>query len=211
MKTVLLSTCLFLYAVAPAQDSVHVSRPAFLSCLTTYDFPRSYGLLMMASVPFHSRIKQDASNSSHMKKSENDEIIFAEIGAQRRPFVYTAAFAKAGIGFRFIKSVNHFTELDFEQGIMRTIYDGEVYQLEPDGTLKQRALFGRTYATSGFSYSQNWSIDTRNAWFVQLQPSMWIQYPYDCFLKLHLSLQVGISYHIKDVFIHARTKYPHRS
>jgi len=101
--------------------------------------------------------------------------------------------------------------LSFEQGVLRTFYDGKVYQEQTDGSIKEAPLFGRTYATTGFSYGQNWRISnhSRNAWFIQLRPSVWIQYPYNSFLKAHLSLQGGVSYRLGEMIVHSRTKYKH--
>src|SRR5262249_55903586 len=134
-------------------------------------------------------------------------------GTDRRPLAYTSAYFNVGVGIRFSRSEKHFTELSLEQGVLRTFYDGKVYQQQSDGSIKELPLFGRTYATTGFSYAQNWSISNRgrNAWFILLKPSVWIQYPYNSFLKAHVSLQAGVSYRIREITVHSRTKYPHQS
>ena len=199
MKTVLLSAWLLLSVTAPAQDSLHVNRSAFLYGLIGYDFPKSVGFTIGTSIPFHSIIKEKEHKDSKTRNFRKDEFISAELGGYHYPFAYTSILLNAGIGIRYIKSVKHFTELSFNQGILRTIYDGKVYELDQDGNIKEHMLFGRTYLTSGFSYSMNWGLNSRNSnlWFIQLKPSAWIQYPYNSFLKPHVSLQAGVSYRLK--------------
>ena len=199
MKTVSLSACLLLSVMASAQDSLHVYQPALLYGLTTYDFPRGYGFTIGASIPFHSIIKEKKYKDFNPRNSEKDEFISAESGGYRDPFAYTSILVNAGIGIRYVKSTKYFTELSFNQGIVRTMYDGKVYELDPNGSIKERILFGRTYLTTGFSYSQNWSLNNKssNLWFIRLKPAAWIQYPYNSFLKPHISLQAGVSYLLK--------------
>jgi hypothetical protein len=211
MKTVVLSAWLMLPFMASAQDSLNIKRPVLLSGLTTYDFPRSYGFTIGTSIPFHSIIKENAHKDFKKQNFEKDEFISAELGGHRYPFAYTAIVVNAGIGIRYIKSTNHFTELSFNQGILRAIYDGKVYEMDQNGNIKERILFGRTYLTTGFSYSLNWSLNNRNSnlWFILLKPAIWMQYPYNSFLKLHFSLQAGISYRLQNIVLRTRTKYRH--
>jgi len=213
MKTVLLSPWLLLLlpAFASAQDSLHINRPVLLYGLATYDFPKSYGFTMGTSIPFYSIIKEKTNKDFKTQYAEKDEFISAELGGYRHPFAYTAIIANAGIGIRYIKSTKHFTELSLNQGIVRTAYDGKVYELDQDGNIKERKLFGRTYLATGFSYSLNWSLNngSSNLWFIQLKPAFWMQYPYNSFLRLHFSLQAGISYRLKNIALLSRTKYRH--
>ena len=211
MKTVLLSTWLLLPVMASAQDSLNIKRPAFLYALPTYDFPQSYGFAIGTSVPFHSIIKEKVNKDFKTQTSQKDEFMSAELVGNRYPFAYTALGINAGIGTRYIRSTKHFTELSFNQGVLRTVYDGKVYELDPNGNIKERILFGRTYLTTGFSYSQNWSLNNGNSnlWFIQLKPAIWMQYPYNSFLKLHFSFQAGISYRFKNINLLTRTKYRH--
>ena len=199
MKTLLLSVLLFLAVLVSAQDSLHINRSAFLSGLITYDFPGSYGFTIGTSVPFHYIVKEKANKDIKRRSSEKDEFISAELSGSHDPFAYTSIMLNAGIGIRYIKSTKHFTELSFNHGILRTIYDGKVYDVDQDGNIKERLLFGRTYLATGLAYSVNWSLNNRtsNLWFIQLKPSTWVQYPYNSFLKPHISLQAGVSYRLK--------------
>lgn len=199
MKTALLFASLLLSVMASAQDSLHINGSAFLYGLIAYDFPRSYGFTIGGSIPFHSVIKEKKDKDSKPRNSEKDEFFSAESGGYRYPVAYTSILLNIGIGIRYIKSAKHFTELSFNQGIVRNIYDGKVYELDQDGNIKEHNLFGRNYLTTGFSYSLNWSLNNRNSnsWFIQLKPVTWIQYPYNSFLKPHLSLQAGVSYRLK--------------
>src|ERR1051326_8333975 len=196
--------------MASAQDSLHRSRPVFLYCLATYDFPKSYGFTIGTSIPFHSISKKEGHKDFKID-SEKDEFISAELGGYRHPFEYSGIIVNAGIGIRYIKSTKHFTELSFNQGILRTVYDGKVYEADANGNIKERILFGRTYLTTGLSYSLNWGLDHGNSdlWFFQLKPVVWMQYPYNSFLKLQFSFQAGISYRLKKITLLTRTKYRH--
>jgi hypothetical protein len=211
MKTVLLSVCLFCHLLAYTQDSTS-KRPVFIYAVATYDFAKSYGLSAGASIPFHSVISQKQ-HENVRAGSGKDEFVSLESGVDRRPYAYTSAYFKVGVGVRFARSEKHFTELSLEQGVLRTFYDGQVYEEQPDGSIKELTLFGRTYATTGFSYAKIWSISNRSTrrLFILIKPCIWIQYPYNSFLKPHFSLQGGISYHLRDVTIHTRTKYKHQS
>ena len=211
MKTLLLSVCLFCHLLACTQDSTS-NRPVLIHAVATYDFAKSYGFSAGASIPFHSVISQKPHENLQAGTSR-DELILVESGIDRRPYAYTSAYFKVGAGVRFARSEKHFTELSFEQGVLRTFYDGQVYEAQSDGSIKELTLFGRTYATTGFSYAQTWRINNRggSAWFILIKPSIWIQYPYNSFLKPHFSLQGGVSYHLRDVTIHTRTKYKHQS
>jgi hypothetical protein len=209
MKTVPLSICLFVSIIATAQDSLRVSTPLLLHSLATYDLPGSYGLSMGISFPFHSVIKKNRNQDFTRENHDRINFVSAEFGEYRRPFAYTAIIFSAGIGARCSRSPNHFTELSFHQGVLRTIYDGDVYELQQDGSVKQLRFFGRTYLTSGFSYSWNWTLNQHNpgVCFFKLMPSLWAQYPYNSFIKLHSSLQAGITYRLKNISVRARTKY----
>lgn len=209
MKTALLFTWLLLTVAASAQDSLTTKRPAYLYGLATYDFPKSYGFILGTSVPFRSFTKEKLNRDYKHLYSVKDEFVSAEVGAYWHPLGYSGIIVNAGIGIRYIRSTKHFTELSFNQGILRTVYDGKVYELNPNGNIKERILFGRTYATTGFSYSLNWSFKKANSdlWLIQLKPVIWVQYPYNSFLKLHCSLQAGICYHLKNITLPIRTKH----
>ena len=213
MKTVLLSILLILSLLAKAQDSSNANHPLLLYGLATYDIPKSYGLTIGTSIPFHSVIKDKISDDFTKGVSEKDEFVSAELGGDRRPFAYTSIIFNAGVGIRYIKSAKHFGELALEQGVQRTFYDGVVYELDTDGTIKERKLYGRTYFTTGLSYSENWSLHSRTStlWLIQLKPFLWLQYPYNSFLKLHLSLQAGVSYRLKNSLFVIREKHKHIS
>jgi hypothetical protein len=195
MKTFLIHLGLLLSLITSAQDSAKINSSSFLHGLPSYDFPGGFGLMIGASVPMQSTVRIKHNNSKTVK------FISAEMGGLRYPFVNTSLLVNAGVGIRYIRSIKHFTELSFQQGVLRTVYDGKVYKLDAEGNVKEEKFFGRTYLTSGFSYSQNWSISKRtsNLWFLQLRPIVWVQYPYNSFLKIHLSLQAGICYRLRRV------------
>jgi hypothetical protein len=191
MKAIIFFCCL-LPIVASAQDSSNTNKAIFLHGLISYDFLKGYGVSIGTSASFRSINKGKA----HLKK---DDFVSLELGGYRYPFEYTSMFVNAGIGIRYARSEKHFSELSFSQGLLRTFYDGKVYEMDQNGNIKELTLFGRTYLTSQFAYSLNYRINngSLHAWFIQLKPSVWIQYPYNSFLKLHLSMQAGINYSLK--------------
>jgi hypothetical protein len=195
MKTFLTHLGLLFSLLTSAQDSAKINSSSFLHGLPTYDFPGGFGLVIGVSVPMQSTIRIRPHNRETVK------FISAEMGGLRYPFVNTSVLVNAGVGVRFIRSIKHFAEVSFQQGVLRTVYDGKVYEVDAEGNVKEKKFFGRTYLTSGFSYSQNWSISKRNAnlWFLQLKPFLWVQYPYNSFLKVHLSLQAGICYRLSRI------------
>jgi hypothetical protein len=211
MKIALPFLCLFCHMVAHTQDSTS-KRPVLVYAVAIYDFAKSYGASARVSIPFRSIISQ-GHHENMRAETRKDQFVSVEAGIDRRPFAYTSAYFNVGVGIRFATNEKHFTELSFEQGVLRTFYDGVVYEQQSDGSIKELTLFGRTYGTTSLSYSQIWSISHRssNAWFILVKPCIWIQYPYNGFLKPHLSLQGGVSYHLRDVIVRTRTKYKHPS
>ena len=190
MKTIILLTWLLFPVWALTQDSLRIHRPVSLYGLASYDFPRGYGLTAGTSIPLHSV------TTHKNKNSERDEFVLGELGGYRYPYDYTSININAGFGIRYIKSDRYFGELSFSQGLLRTIYDGTVYEMDQYGDIKELKLFGRTYLTTGVSYSFNYRLNQKSLhlWFIQIKPSTWVQYPFNSFLKLHFSIQAGISY-----------------
>jgi hypothetical protein len=189
MKTIPLLLLFALPVFAIAQDSLPISRPVFLYGLAGYDIPGGFGFTIGGAVPFHSivNIKTGA---------KKNEVISSELGEYRDPFAFTSVFFNAGFGIEYIRSSKHFTELSFSQGLFRTIYDGKVYELGPDGSIKERKLFGRNYLVTQVCMSLNYRIYKRNPdpWFLKFRPSAWLQYPYNSFFKFHFAIQAGVSY-----------------
>jgi len=189
MKTILLLLLFTVPVVAFGQDSLPTSLLIFLYGLTGYDVPKGFGFTIGGAVPFHSVVK----NKTGVKRNE---VIFSELGEYRYPFAYTSILFNAGFGIEYVRSSTHFTELSFSQGLLRSIYDGKVYELEQDGSIKERKLFGRNYLITQVSWSLNYRVYKRNPdpWFIKFRPSAWLQYPYNSFLKLHFAIQAGVSY-----------------
>jgi hypothetical protein len=192
MKAVPLLLFLSFPCSAFAQDSLGLDKPVFLYGLAFYDVPKGFGFTIGASVPFHSV----ANLKTGTRKTE---FISSELGEHRYPFAYTSILFKAGLGVEYVRSSKHFSELSFGQGFLRTLYDGEVYELDQNGNIKSRKLYGRTYFITQVAYSLNYRVYNKSPrlWF-QFRPCTWLQYPYNSFLKLHFSLQAGISYCLKN-------------
>ena len=193
MKTIPLLLLFALPSIAFGQDSLPISRPVFLYGLAGYDIPKGFGLTIGGAVPFHSVVKIKTG-------AQRNEVVFSELGEFRYPFAYTSILFSAGLGIEYIRSPKRFTELSFSQGLLRTIYDGKVYELEQDGSIKERKLFGRNYLISQVSWSLNYRIYKRNPspWFLKFRPSAWLQYPYNSFIKLHIAIQAGVSYNLNS-------------
>ena len=192
MRTLLLWSGLFLTLTTKGQDYIRQRKSPLIHGLFSYDFPHSYGLTVAGSFPLLSNTLKKPQNLHRTK------FISAELAGYRYPFEYTLLSANVAVGIRYIHSATFFTELRFHQGILRSVYDGKVYELEANGTIKEANLGGRTYLTSGFSYSLNWALSraSSNPWFIQFRPFLWAQYPYNSFVHMHVSLQLGISYRL---------------
>ena len=189
MKTVLLLLASLISSCSFCQDSTTIKLPFQFQGLIQYDFPESYGI--SAGVVFQltpAVLKKNYRNSSDYHLW----IASFEVGWLHYPLNSSAINANAGVGVRISKYPGHFHEWLIEEGMLRTFYQGNVYTISSDGNVKELSGFGRTYATTGFSYLQNWNLNLSDHLisFI-IKPSVWVQYPFNGFIKPHTSLKIG--------------------
>jgi hypothetical protein len=190
----LISTCSY------CQDSSYVKCPIGIQALVQYDFPQSYGIaagVVYELTPLQRKINYSNSFDYHLW------ICTIEAGWLHYPLNSSAINARAGIGVRISKYPSHYHEWLMEEGILRTFYQGTVYTVSADGNVKEISGYGRTYGTTGISYLQNWDINLSHNYPVSIiiKPSLWIQYPFNGFIKAHTSLDIGARFS----FIHKKS------
>jgi hypothetical protein len=185
MKTILLLLTSIVCSYTYCQDSANAKLPVQVQALLQYDFPESYGL--------SAGIVVQLTTNEHKRNYRNSSdyhlwISSLEVAWLHYPSNSSAINANAGIGVRISKYPGHYHEWLIEEGFLRTFYMGTVYTMSSDGNIKELSGFGRTYATTGISYLQNWDINPVS--FI-IKPSLWIQYPFNGFIKPHTSLKIG--------------------
>ena len=203
MKTVLLLVSSFIFSCSFCQDSTSVRSRFQFQTLFQYDFPESYGITAGAVFQL--------TPAEHKKNYRNSSdyylwIASMEVGWLHYPLNSSAFNFNAGIGLRRSKFPGHYHEWLLEEGVFRTFYQGTVYTISSDGNVKELSNYGRTYATTAFSYLQNWDINFSNQPISFLiKPSFWIQYPFNGFIKPHSSLKIGARFYFnhKKSFSHA--------
>ncbi|MEO6916452.1 MAG: hypothetical protein ABI151_13160 [Chitinophagaceae bacterium] len=170
-----------------AQDPVRL-RPVFAQASLLYDFPQSFGVITGISWPFRTIVKSRIPGKSFIRRK--DRFLAVEAGFYRYPFNYTGLLLMPGYGARHYRSQSFFYETIVSLGLMRTFYDGKVYDVNATGNVTEKKLYGRFYATTHLSSA----FDFRASKLITLEvkPSVWFQYPFDSFIKPHLSLQAGI-------------------
>ena len=205
---ILLLSCRY----SAAQDSSErITKPNFAEASFLYDFPQSYGLTAGINLPLRVvNTNIHSSNGKTLAKSK-DIIYGVNAGFYRYQFNYTGVFITPFIGFRHYVHPFLFHETTFGIGVLRTFYDGIDYKVDAAGNVSEEDLYGRYYATTSFSWSINFLLrrPNRSILAVQIKPVFWLQYPYNSFIKPHLSLVAGIKYQIakKSVLVKTKTKH----
>ena len=79
-----------------------------------------------------------------------------------------------------------------------TDYDGIVYKVSSGGAVSTLKNFGRLYAVSGMSGAFGFDLEKSSKplpFTVSIQPSLWVQYPYNNFVLTHFSTCLSVGYH----------------
>jgi hypothetical protein len=184
-----------------SQDSTYKSsRPVFIQTSLFYDFPQSYGITAGMNWPLKATIKSHISKNGDMVIKSKDLFFSLLTGVYRYPLNYTGVLLVPAIGIRHNVKRSFFYETSLGIGVLRTFYDGKVYQVNASGNVSEKSLFGRFYATTHLSTAFNFQLQklgNRNM-ALQLKPSLWFQYPYNSFIKPHVSLEAGIKYELNS-------------
>jgi hypothetical protein len=201
-KTFCCLLCQFLLNVVLAQDSVvQMQKPVYIEASLLYDFPQSYGLTVAMNRPFRSVIKNKVYHGK-ITSTQRDYFLEGGIGFYRYPFNHTGIFLFPLIGSRSVHAF-HYHQFAMGIGLLRTFYDGKVYEVERSGNVKELPLFGRYYAIANFSYAVGWQLKkpSLQRFSIQAKPQLWLQFPYNSFMKPHLSFEFGVRYHFSNVRI----------
>ncbi len=187
-----------------------MQRPVFAQASLLYDFPQSYGLTAGINRPFASVIKNKVHLNGRITSKQKEFFFAANVGFYRYPFNSTGLFLFPSVGIRRVKSW-HYQEFAAGAGLLRTFYDGRVYEVDAAGNVKELSLFGRFYATANFSYAIGWQLKkpSLQKLDIQVKPQLWFQFPYNSFIKPHISVEAGLRYHFNNVNIKSRVRTKH--
>lgn len=210
--TILLIVSLLKFESAFTQDSTYKTlKPVLLQASLLYDFPQSYGVTVAVSYPLKSIVKTRVSKSGTMLTRQKDGFWGLEAGGYRYPYNYTGILLMPFIGVRQYTRHSFFYETSLGVGVLRSFYDGKVYEVDADGNVKEKSLFGRFYATTDVSSAFNFLLQKPGHPILALQvkPTLWFQYPFNSFIKPHISFEAGINYEINTCNTTTRkmTKY----
>jgi hypothetical protein len=188
-----------------AQDnSPDNNTPVYLHTSLFYDFPQSFGFTTGFDYLFRTKPGITKRQNEIAKTTSKSYLFSADLGFYRYPFNHTGVILKSAVGIRYSKE-KFISALLFEAGLLRTFYDGKVYEVSDSLSIKEKKLFGRFYATSGITGIFGWDFEKNNhrlPVIVFLKPSTWIQFPYNSFYEFHFSLEAGVNYHLRQ--IHAK-------
>ena len=203
-------TCMFLLMLhTAAQDSSYrVVMPVYTHASLFYDFPQSFGATGGIELPINSHHIVIA-RRGRQKEKYRDLITSSDVGFYRYPYNNTGVFLLQSVGYRYYKTKPYYFEWLATVGVLRTFYDGIVYKVSDYGAVTTLHNFGRLYATSGFTlvFGHNFERSVKPVPVsVSIQPSVWVQYPYNSFILPHVSLQLSFSYHFNHFNIYVRQK-----
>src|ERR1700690_1906176 len=194
---------LFHFKVVEAQDSLNkVKMPVYIRSTFFYDFPQSFGASAGVDFPIRSKIITTISKSGKQELRYRDLIVCSDIGFYRYPFNNTGLYIIQSIGKRYYKSKPYYFEWLINVGVLRTIYDGQVYAVDDNGNVTELNNYGRYYAITGFTtvFGHNFERSKKPKPFaIDIRPSVWIQYPYNSFILPHLSAEISFTYHFNKL------------
>lgn len=193
-----------------AQERTRVSLPVYPSVSFFYDFPQSFGATAGIEIPLKSN---HIINSRKEREKSRYLITTTNIGFYSYQLNHKGIFAQQSLGYSYHTSKPFFSELLIGLGLLRTFYDGSVYTVSNNGDIKEHSHFGRWYATTSIAtvLGIDWEKKQHPLPFaISVQPSVWIQYPYNSFVLPHLSMQVTMQWHFLSLFKRVTQKEIHR-
>jgi len=209
LKTILLTiACCFGVKQVFSQKVYSTSLPVYTSASFLYDFPQSFGATAGITLPLNYR--PVFINKKRKEKQKFRELFtISEVGFFRYRFNNTSFFFQQSIGFRYQHKTPYFFEWMLSAGLLRTFYDGAVYKVSDDGAVSTLKNFGRLYAISGVSVAFGFDFEKSSKplpFTVSVEPSLWVQYPYNSFFLPHISTGLSINYHFPsfNIFVHQK-------
>ena len=205
----MLFACSFVIRQVAAQSVDSTSLPVFTSASFLYDFPQSFGATTGITLPLN--YSHIFINKKGKEKQKFRELLTrSEAGFYRYRFNNTSFFFQQSIGFRYQHKTQYFFEWMLTAGLLRTFYDGTVYKVSDDGAVSTLKNFGRLYAVTGMSVAFGFDLEKSSKplpFSISLQPSLWIQYPYNSYFLPHISTRLSINYHFPsfNILVHQKT------
>ncbi len=194
-----------------AQDSLYkVPMPVHTGSSFFYDFPQSFGFSGGIDFPVKSKLITSVNDSGATKIKYCDRIFSANTGFYRYTFNHSGLYFFSSIGKRYSKDRPFYLEWLISVGILRTFYDGRVYTVDDNGTVKELKYYGRYYALTGLSavFGYNFERNKKPKPFaIGIKPSLWFQYPYNNFMLPHLSAELIFKYHFNKLNIFVKQKH----
>ncbi len=209
LKTICFFSALFIcIGHLAAQEVNQLSLPVYTSASLFYDFPQSPGMAAEVQFPLNSR--HIFINKKGKEKQKFRELVTtSNVGFYRYPFNNTGLFLQQSAGYRYHCSTPYFFECLLTVGALRTFYDGAVYSVSDEGAVTTLAHFGRWYAITGVTtlFGHDWErAKNPHPFAISVQPSLWIQYPYNSFVLPHFSVQLSLQYHFPsfNILVHQK-------
>jgi hypothetical protein len=193
-----------------AQDGLHsITMPVYVRSSFFYDFPQSFGVSAGVDFPIKSKVITTTRKIGKEVIKYRDLIIAGDIGFYRYPFNNSGLYFFQSIGKRYNKGKPYYFEWLVRVGVLRTFYDGQVYTVDDNGTVKELNNYGRYYAVTGFTtiFGHDFERTKKPGSFaIDLKPSLWVQYPYNSFFLLHLSAEISFKYHFNNLNMRIKQK-----
>lgn len=201
----------FLFAInSNAQDSISsVKMPVYLSGSFFYDFPQSFGASAGIEFPISNKVINETYRNGKKKVKYRDLILTSNIGMYNYRYNNSGIYFFQSIGKRSHKEKPFYFEWLIRFGVLRTIYDGQVYSVDNNGNVKILPGFGRYYAVTGLATVFGHDFERSKIpkpFALDIKPSVWVQYPYNSFVLPHFSVEVSFKYHFHSLNMHLKTK-----
>jgi hypothetical protein len=199
-----------------AQDSILPKKqePVYLSAAAFYDFPQSFGATAGVDFPLkHTTTFKTKKPGSTIEKHKV-LIIGANAGFYRYKFNHTGLLLSSFIGTKHLYNNASYFGLSSGIGLLHTFYDGIVYSVNDNGTVKELKNYGRTYATINAALAYGWDFSRMQKpkpFSVQIEPVFWVQFPYNSFVLLHGSLALSIKYQLPNCAVGVTQKIRYKT
>lgn len=151
-----------------------------------------YGLKVGVERSFH--------QWSHVKRSGRiktyDVIGGLALAAFRHPYNHYGLIAQTELGLRRTKSRGAVFEVGLSGGYLRTVLDGETYQVADNGSLARIRFAGRNALLVGLytAWGKDFSRTTNLPLLCRIKPALLLQTPYNTGVLLRFALEIGVVY-----------------
>jgi hypothetical protein len=153
-----------------------------------------------------SLVKRIAVTKAKNKLIYKDRFLTSNFSFYHHPTFHTNTYLTVGYTFRRTRHKGFFTEFSPEIGYSRTFLGGTTYQVGDNGNVSVKKLAGYNYLLSsiGFGVGYDFSKKSNNhpiAMF--LKPNIIVMAPYNSFLYVRPTLELGVIYKPKNFLKHS--------